>query len=166
MLVDRRAGRCIATSAWQSEDAMLATEDRVRPMRDRMSEILGGTPEVEQWEIAILRRDHPSRPGACVRATWVRVPPAEADNAIDVYRMAVLPVMESLDGFCSTSLMINRDTGRAVSSVGFDSQEALERSRTRAAAVRETASRDAHADVLDVREFELALAHLRVPEMA
>lgn len=166
MLVDRMAGRCIATSAWQSEDAMRASEDRVRPVRDRVAEILGGESQVEQWEIAALHRDHTSRPGACVRATWVRVPPAEIDRGIEAYRRTVLPAMEATHGFCSSSLMINRDTGRAVSSVTFDSQKALEDSRERAASVRESATREAGADVLDICEFELALAHLRVPEMA
>ncbi|MBO0849624.1 MAG: hypothetical protein J2P20_09190 [Pseudonocardia sp.] len=166
MLVDRMAGRCIATSAWQSEDAMRASEDRVRPVRDRVAEILGGESQVELWEIAALHRDHTSRPGACVRATWVRVPPAGIDRGVEAYRMTALPAMEATAGFCSSSLMINRETGRAVSSVTFDSQKALEDSRERAATVRESATREAGADVLDVCEFELALAHLRVPEMA
>jgi hypothetical protein len=60
MLVDRQAGRCIATSAWQSREAMLASEDLLRPMRDRVAEVLGGKPQVEQWEIAVLHRDHTS----------------------------------------------------------------------------------------------------------
>lgn len=166
MLVDRMAGRCIATSAWQSEDAMRASEDRVRPVRDRVAEILGGESQVERWEIAVLHRDHTSRPGACVRATWVRVPPTDIDRGVETYRMTVLPAMEATSGFCSSSLMINRDTGRAVSSVTFDSQKALEDSRERAASVRESATSQAGADMLDVCEFELALAHLRVPEMA
>ena len=35
-----------------------------------------------------------------------------------------------------------------------------------AASVRESATRGAGAEVMDVCEFELALAHLRVPELA
>ena len=167
MLVDRQGGRCIATSAWRDEGVMRATDGRLRSVRDRLAELLGGgQPEVEEWEIAILHRDHMSRPGACVRATWVQIDPAGLDRALEVYRSTVLPAVEAFDGFCSASLMISRSTGRSVSSVTFDSQRALERSREQAAAVRESATREAGASVLDVCEFELALAHLRVPEMA
>lgn len=42
MMVDRETGRCIATSAWQSEEAMRATDDALRPIRDRLAETLGG----------------------------------------------------------------------------------------------------------------------------
>lgn len=48
MLVDRHGGRCIATSAWHSEEAMLASEEQVRSIRDRVVEVLGGQPEVER----------------------------------------------------------------------------------------------------------------------
>jgi hypothetical protein len=166
MLVDRQGGRCIATSAWRSEDAMLASEEQLRPMRDRVGEMLGGQPEVERWEIAMLHRDHTSNPGACVRATWVRVEPADLDHALEVYRTSVLPGVEVMDGFCSASMLVDRDSGRSVSSVTFDSMDALERSRQQAASMRDMATREARATVLDVCEFELALAHLRVPELA
>jgi heme-degrading monooxygenase HmoA len=166
LLVDRNSGRCIATSAWRSEEAMRSSENQVGPIRDRAAAIFGGSPEVERWEIAVLHRDHRSRDGACVRATWMQVEPAQADRAIDMFKMAMLPAIEDLEGFCSASLMVDRLSGRAVSSVTYDSMESMERNREGARAVRTAGIEEAGAEVLDVGEFELALAHLRVPEMA
>jgi len=166
LLVDRQSGRCIATTAWQSAEAMRASEEQLRPIRDRAAETFGGTPRVEEWEIAVLHRDHRSREGACVRAAWLQVEPAHADQAIDAYKAGSLPAMESLEGFCSASLLVDRASGRAVSSVTYDSLEALERNREQAKTLRATGAQEAGAQVLDVREFELAIAHLRVPEMA
>jgi heme-degrading monooxygenase HmoA len=166
MLVDRQSGRCIATSAWQSEEAMRASEEQLRPIRGRAAEILGGSPQVDEWEIAVLHRDHRSRAGASVRATWTQVEPAQLDRAIDVFKLTSMPAIEELEGFCSASLMVNRASGRAVASVTYDSPEAVERNRDQAATVRTAAAQEAGLEVLDVCEFELAVAHLRVPEMA
>jgi quinol monooxygenase YgiN len=165
MMVDRESGRCITTTAWQSVEAMRATDEMLRPVRARLGETIGGgSPQVEEWEIAVLHRDHQSSDGACVRATWVQVDPANLDRAIDVYKVATLPRTEELDGFCSASLMVDHSSGRAVSSVTYDSLEAMERNREAASAMRSATTKDAGAEVLDVGEFELALAHLRVPE--
>jgi quinol monooxygenase YgiN len=166
-LVDRDSGRCIATSAWQDEDAMRASNEQLREVRNRAAEMMGGgQPQVEEWEIAVLHRDHTSQPGACVRGTWVRTEPQQADRAIDVYKTSVLPRLEQYEGFCSASLLVNRQSGLAVGSVSFDTREALERTREEARTVRERAVQDMGAQIVDVCEFELALAHLRVPEMA
>lgn len=165
MMVDRESGRCITTTAWQSAEAMRATDETLQPVRERLGETIGGgTPEVQEWEIAVLHRDHKSADGACVRATWVQIDPANIDRAIDVYKVATLPRTEELDGFCSASLLVDRSSGRAVSSVTYDSLEAMERNREAASAMRSATTKDAGAEVLDVGEFELALAHLRVPE--
>jgi quinol monooxygenase YgiN len=165
MMADRQSGRCIATSAWQSEDAMRATEGRVHPMRERATQIAGGTPQVEEWEIAVLHRDHRTADGACVRATWTRSDPARIDSAIESYKTSVLPAMERLDGFCSASLLVNRTTGLAVSSAVYDSVAAMEGTREAANELRESGARDAGVEITDVCEFELVLAHLRVPEL-
>jgi len=165
MLVDRQSGRCITTSAWQSEEAMRATDAQLQPIRERIAEMLGGSPQVEEWEIAVLHRDHKSADGACSRVTWVRVDPGTMDRAIDVYKLASVPRAEELEGFCSASLLVDRSSGRAVSTVTYDSIEAMERNREAAASMRSAASKDAGAEVLDMGEFELALAHLRVPEL-
>jgi hypothetical protein len=52
-----------------------------------------------------------------------------------------------------------------VSTATFDSREAMERNREQARELRNVRSREMGADVVDVGEFELAIAHLRVPEM-
>jgi quinol monooxygenase YgiN len=166
MLVDRVSGRCIVTTAWQSKEAMDATAEQVRPLRDRAAELLGGRPQVDQWEIAAMHRDHTSAPGACVRATWLRTQPDRLDRVVDTFRMVVLPTVQELDGFCSGSLMVDRTEGYAVGSVTFDSREAMERSRAQTEEMRQRATRESGAEIMEVGEFELAVAHLRVPEMA
>lgn len=166
LLVDRLTGRCIATTAWQSEEALNASRHPTRALRDRAAEILGGSPTVDEWEIAALHRHHRSQEGACVRVTWARVEPEQADRAVDGYRMATIPALEELDGFCSASLLVDRESGFGVASVTFDSVLAMRRGRIATDAIKVATVRDTGAEILDECEFDLALAHLRVPEMA
>jgi len=166
LLVDRESGRCIVTSAWQSEEAMRASEEQIAPIRDRAAESFRGSASVARWEIAVMHRAHRSADGACVRATWFKVSNGQMDRAVELYRDSVLPAMEELEGFCSASLMIDRSSGRAVSSTVFDSSAAMDRSSEQARSLRAARLRELGADQVDVGEFELALAHLRVPELA
>jgi hypothetical protein len=166
LLVDRESGRCIAASAWETEEAERSSAERVGPLRERATEVFGGTATAETWEIGLLHRDHPSSDGACVRVTWLKVPPDQADRAIDFYRSDVLPSLENLDGFCSASFLINRNSGRGVSTATFDSREAMDRNREQAKELRNTRTRELGADIVDIGEFDLAIAQLRVPEMA
>ena len=145
---------------------MRAAADKVIQLRNQAAENLGGNVEkIEEWEIAVLHRDHSSADGACARVTWVKGDPATADPKIDYYKTSVLPELANLDGFCSASLLIDRATGRSVSTVTFDSREAMERNRDQALALKTAKMREAGVEELDECEFELALAHLRVPEL-
>jgi heme-degrading monooxygenase HmoA len=167
MLADPQTGRCIVTTAWETEEAMHASEQQIRPIRDRAADELGGigSPMVEEWEIAVLHRDHHSAEGACARATWVKLPPEQLDQGIEFYKASVLPELEAFDGFCSASLLVDRASGRAVTCASFDSLEAMERSREQGTALKQAKTREAGADELDDCEFELRLAHLRAPEL-
>jgi hypothetical protein len=166
LLVDRQSGTCIATSSWGTMEAMRGSAEQVAPIRDRAALMFDGSARVEEWDIPLLHRDHPSRPGACVRATWLKVVPDQLNRSLEFYRMAVLPEMEQLDGFCSASLMVDHPAcRRAVTCSTFDSMEAMARNRDRASELRSRRVRDLGAEVIDVAEFELAIAHLRVPEL-
>jgi heme-degrading monooxygenase HmoA len=166
LLVDRTSGRCVATSAWQSEEDLRASMETARQIRERAAQAFGGSPDVAEWEIAVLHREHQSSEGACVRVTWVQVSPDMVDRGIDIFKMSVLPALEELEGLCSASLLVDRASGRAVSSVAYDSREALENNRDALDTLRASTSQDAGAQILDERDFELAIARLRVPEMA
>jgi hypothetical protein len=61
---------------------------------------------------------------------------------------------------------VDRDSGFGVASVTFDSTEAMRRSRPALDGLAAATVRDVDAQILDECEFDLVLAHLRVPEMA
>ena len=166
MLVDRDSGRSVTTTSWRSEETMHDSAAPVLPLRDRAAQLMGATPPaVEAWEIASMRRDHPADPGTCVRAAWSRVSPANVGRAIDFYKRALLPDIERLEGFTSASLFVDRASGRGVTSVAFDSRAAMERTRDQADYLRGTSTNEVDAEFLDVAEFDLAFAHLHVPEL-
>lgn len=160
MLVDREAGRCILTSSWESEAAMLASEEQLRPLRDRGRDILGGTMQVDEWEITIMHRSHH---GECCRVSWLQ---GDLDAMTDTFRVGILPELTQLPGFCSASLMVNRTTGVGCATTAWESRTAMEASRSAADALRSRAAADVGGEIVDVHEFDLVYAHLHVPEMA
>lgn len=167
LLVNRESGRCIATTAWESEDATSASADKVVSLRSRAEESLGSSgSEVRQWEVAVVHRDHAAPDGACARLTWLSGDAGTADRAIDTYRMAVLPRLQEMDGFCSASLMIDRQAGRVVGTVVFDSRQAMDATSGDARSIRERVAGELGAQVDRVDEMEMVFAHLHVPEMA
>lgn len=166
MIVDRDTGRCIVTANYASPEARQASAERVMPLRDRAAAVLNAqSVEVDEWEIAGMHRDHRTGEGSCVRTTWLRLDPADLDRMVDIWKHRVLPSLEGLDGFCSASFMIDRETGRAVGTASFDSREALEASRSPVEVIRAGAAKAGRAEVVDVLEHELAVAHLDEPEM-
>lgn len=166
LLVDRQSGGCIITTAWETVQAMRGSAEKVAVARDQAALMFDGSARVEEWEIAVMHRDHHSREGACVRATWLKVVPDQLGRSLDFFRTAVLPEMGDLDGFCSASLMVDHPAcRRAVSCSTFDSMDAMARNRDRATELRSRRVRDLGAEVVDVAEFELAIAQLRVPDL-
>jgi heme-degrading monooxygenase HmoA len=160
LLVDRRTGLCIATSSWESEAAMRDSDEQLRPMRDRGRDILGGSIQVDEWEIAVMHRTHH---GECCRVSWVQ---GDLDAMTATFRAAILPRLEQTAGFCSASLLVNRSTGLGCATTAWETRAAMEASRPAADDMRSQAASDANGQIIDVHEFDLAHAHLHVPEMA
>jgi hypothetical protein len=167
MLVDRETGRCIATTAWESEAALRASAEMVRPLREESERALGSTDSsVDTWEVAVVHRDHAVPEGAFARVTWLSGESDTAERAMETFRMGVLPRVQELDGFCSASMLVSHEAGRAVGTVMFESRDQLTGSREAAARIRQAATAEAGATVDEVAEMEVAFAHLHVPEMA
>ena len=164
MLVDREDGSAIVTSSWETREAMHASNAAVAPLRDRAQQVMGGRPEVREWDIAVLHRSRPIPEGACARVTWTRIDPKVLDPMLAYFRMSVLPEIEQLPGFCSASLLVDHTTGHGALAAVYDSAEALAASRDAAMMLRSDATTKMEAELIDVATFEVAVAHLRVPE--
>lgn len=165
MMVDRESGQCITTSSWSAEAAMQASAPQLTPLRGRLAEIIGGSVVVQEWEIEAMHRDHLTHKGTCCRVTWLRTDHADVDRGVDIYKNGVLPELEKIKGFCSASLMVNRTLSRACATASYDTMAALDASREQAWAIRDSGVREAGVDVIDAAELELAIAHLRLPEL-
>ncbi|MDP8909120.1 MAG: antibiotic biosynthesis monooxygenase [Chloroflexota bacterium] len=166
LLVDRSTGSSIMTSAWENEDAMRASAQRVQPLRERGADLLSATPEVREWEIAVLHRERAAPEGACASVTWTRGEPQHVDRNLQIFRDQLMPRLVDLDGFCSVSLFINRAEGRGVTATVFCDRAALDSARQALDEIRRGAVEQLSLELLDVAEFDVAYAHLRVPEMA
>lgn len=160
LLVDRATGQCIATSSWESEDLMLASGEPLHQIRERGRDILGGSMQIDSWEVAVMHR---SNHGQCCRASWLE---GDVASMAETFRTAILSQLEQTPGFCSASLLLNRMSGVGCATTCWESHAALEASRSAADDLRSRSASDAGGSILDVHEFELAYAHLHLPEMA
>ena len=164
LLVDRPTGRSIVTTGWVSEEALHDSEPRVAVLRAEAAQVFGSRPEVRRWDIAVLHRLRPTDDGAAARVVWLQVDPGVRDEHLRVVRSTVLPVVESFAGFCGMSVLVERSSGTAAAATTFRSRQHLAASRELAADLRAAVLRRLSAELLEVAELDVALAHLRVPE--
>lgn len=164
MLADPNTGHCIVTTSWRDEAALRSSEDGVRAAAERTVEILGGRPELQEWEIAAMHRVHEAHHGAVSRVTWLRTDPGAVNRAVDAVRLSLMPKLDDLAGFCSVSAMVRREDGLTVAAVSYDSRADLEQADDGAREFREQFAPALGIEVAGTAEFEVAIAHLRVPE--
>ncbi|MGY2003422.1 antibiotic biosynthesis monooxygenase [Blastococcus sp. SYSU DS1024] len=164
MLVDRSTGRCIVTTSWRDQAAMRSSEEHVRSSAERTAALLGGRPDLEEWEIAAMHRVDEPHHGSSSRVTWLRTAPDAVDRAVDAVRLSLMPKLDDLPGFCSVSVMVRRPDGLTVAAVSYDSREQLERAGEGAREFREEFAPARGIEPVATAEFEVAIAHLRVPE--
>ena len=163
MLCDRETGRCIVTTSWRDEMSMHDTEHAVHDLRQRAAEKLGGHADVQEWEIAVMHRMHEAHNGACTRVIYGSIDADRLDDAVSTMRTSMLARMEELPGFCAVNCMIDRETGRSATAVTYDSRADMTAANEQAAALREEFAGGVGMEITGVAEFDLVLAHLRVP---
>jgi quinol monooxygenase YgiN len=167
MLVDRHDGRCIVTTSWDDVEAMHRSAEAIRPIRDMAVRSVHGVDsetEVVEFEVGVLHRVRTAPERAACRLIRTKAPIGQADRIIDGFRTGIVPRLSALAGFCSVSLMVNRDTGRCAIAAVYEDRQTMNRAKGQAQAMREEFTEHMGMHVTDVAEFDVVLAHLRVPE--
>jgi quinol monooxygenase YgiN len=165
MLADRESGRVIVSSAWADAESLQASKEMVRPMQDRLMQMLKAEDAlIQSWEVGVLHRERPSGPEARATVAWSRIPADRIDGMLDAYRTTMLPRLQQLPGFCSLSFVVDRVQGRTVSVAAFENADALAGSREQATQQRDQFAAEVGARIHDVAEMDLVVAHLGIPE--
>ena len=167
MLVDRSTGRCIVTSSWADEEALRRSGEAVGSLREAAAQILvgaDGEPQVATWTVGVLHRVRPAPATAACRVIWTKGPLGCTDRIVDTVRDIMLPRLDDLAGFCSMSVLIDDATGRAAMACVYEDRQTMNRAKGQAHAIREQFTDHVGMHVTEIAEFDLVLAHLRVPE--
>jgi hypothetical protein len=167
MLVDRHTGRCIVTTAWADVEALHRSAEAIRAMRETAIRTVRGVEsetEVVEWEVGVVHRLREAPERAACRVILTKGPLGKTDRVIDGFREKIVPRVDDLAGFCSISLLVNRDTGRCAIASVYEDRQTMSRAKGQAQAMREEFTEHMGMHITDVAEFDVALAHLRVPE--
>lgn len=165
MFADRISGTTTVSTAWGTEQARADADEVLTSLRAKAARMLGaGTPVTELFELAVIDRLRPAEAGFCSRLTRVTIDPARVEEAIDAYTSSTMHDLRLLDGYCSAALLVDRARGFGAVSVTFDSPAHLEASRPKAEEIRRTGLAKAGAEISEVRETEIVIAGLRLPQ--
>ncbi len=161
VLASRQTGLAIITSAWETKADMHASVVKIRPIREKTAEVIGGgTAELEEWEIAAMHRRHHAGTAVCARVIWLRMESSRREEFVSEFHAATLPALDATRGFCSASLMVNPDWGRAAVSIAYESLGAMDRR------ISGVGRHLLETNVIQAREFDEVMPHLRVPDLA
>jgi hypothetical protein len=165
MMVDRETGTTSVSTAWETEQARADADEVLTSLRAKAARLMGGgTPVTELFELVAMDRLRPAQAGFWSRVTRVTIPPADVDDAIDAYTSSIVHDLRLLDGYCSAVLLVDRAKGVGAVIVTFDSRRNVEATRDQAAAIRRTGLQKAGAEIGEVREAEIVIAGLRLPQ--
>lgn len=157
MLADRKSGQCIVTSSRQGQASMLDSDEQLRPLRDRARAVLGGSMQVEQWEIAVMFR---TQHGECCRVTWLRGDP---DAMVESLCEIALPRLKQVREFCSASLLVNRSTRLRCITTAWESRTVMETGHEAADDMRRLLEAVSSGDSVEVHEATCMVLHAWSP---
>jgi hypothetical protein len=129
-------GVAVLTSFWVSRDALRHSEEVARPRRREAIKRAAGTVSVERYRVPVFERKAPPGTGTALRLTRMDVEPSRVEDVVEVYGDTVVPWFADAEGFCSSLLLVDWDTGHSVSATMWRTPQALAASRSLAAAVR------------------------------
>lgn len=164
MLLDQHDRRFVVISGWETEQAMHASDPTIAPLRAEAAEMLGGRPDVTEWEVAALMRTAEPQPGNWVSVARAPVDPGSVDRVVDTFRAAVLPAVTGLRACRGAMLLVDRAEGRVANAVLFDRYTAVRNAHRSGAPIHDLSAAGLTMDAARVTDYELEIADIRLPD--
>ena len=161
IFVDRALGKLLAVSWWESEEARRNSDEVMRERRASLLEPFAATTAVDNYEAVVFHSVRRPEAGGGLRISRLEFDPADADLLVDTFRASVVPRLETLHGLARTSLLVDRERGRAIVGALFVDRESLAASRGAQASARHEGAAKAHVTVVGLEEFEVVFTDVR-----
>ena len=165
MLCDRDSGRTITTTAWADAAATRTSWDDLLGIRAHAAEILRGKAEVREWEVAVLHHRQRTPEGACARVMWGRCDPAAVESVVGEFHRTLVQQVDALPGFCSMTVLVDREKGRTVLAATYESRAEMERGGDQAAATAALFTEQMSLETTEIAVLDVALNQLGTPDM-
>lgn len=163
--VDRSSNRVAVTALWRDRASMEASAAAVGGLRQGAAEHLGGDASVEVFESAVVHRSSPPAPGQWTRSSRFDVAPSDIDLLVQHFETTSLPDITRHVGLVAAVLMVNREDGKALAAVTFDSRRSLDATAGASQARRDKATSDIPSlEVTGVSDMEMVTAGFRLPD--
>lgn len=161
LLVNRESGDAMAVTQWENREALEASEDAGKHLRQRAADNGGGTVVgVARFESAVIERSGPPRAGAAVRLTRGRASKDKLDALVASVRSEAVPMLRSMSGFRALIMGIDRESGDFTISSSFASAREREDSNAGIDEIRRRAFAAADVKNVEVMLYEGAVVDM------
>ncbi len=153
-VADRSSGKGISITLWDSEEAARAAEAQAQQMRAQARESMQirETPTVELYEVAVADGDGV---GAFTRATRVEGTPDRLEEGIRTFREQTVPTLQGQAGYKGAYLLVDRQSGKAISFSVWESEEAMRQSEQAITQQRTQITQQMGASTPQVEQYEV-----------
>lgn len=154
-------GTAVFESFWTTGEMLRASEQTVPPTRREVLRRAAGTLTVERYRVPVFELEDAPRAGAGLRLTRMDLYPGKVEDAVQVYGDTAVPWLADTEGFCSGLLLVDWDTGHALSETVWRDAQALAASRSTAAEVRAETVASTGWEIRAVEEYSLVSSSAR-----
>lgn len=117
-LVDWETGVIIVVSYW--DEPLRSTEAPLPRARGGAARGACGALTTENYEVTVGRQARKPLPGAAARLARAQVDRTRRADVVGFYRKDVVPRLERCTGFCSAELLIDHNSGTALSVTAWE----------------------------------------------
>jgi len=164
LLADRKAGRGVTLTYWETEASLKASEEAAADARALLTAEHDLTViDVERYEVAVLERREPLKDGTYARLICGRGDAQRAEKVGLGARDRTLPIVKRQKGFRSVMAGFNRRNGRVIAGSCWETAADRQASDAALAAMRlEVMQAAGVAEPIKVENYEVVFADIRV----
>lgn len=159
-LADPSSSKTLSITLWESEDQMRASEGAANKLRAEGNRQAGSqTAKIERFEVVIARADglvDEAGAGTCARLSRYQIPADKVDVAIRAQAGDGATQVRQIPGNTGAYLLIDRQSGAALSITLWENESALNASKEAANETQARLAASVNATILGVEPYVIS----------